>query len=151
VDVDLWTYTEAARQVDISERTIRRMVSDGDLHRYWWGTGSTRKGPRVSSVEVQAIWSLETMSETWHGKYRFRANRPKRGFVEIVDEEGRVSGAVVYYDAPIDQLAPHPDGVLVRSGRQVGVVSRNTKGCWTFSLLPSQDFAPAGHEGAAPA
>lgn len=89
------------------------------------------------------------MSETWHGKYRFRANRPKRGFVEIVDEEGHASGAVVYYDAPIDRLAPHPDGVRVRSGRQDGLVSRNDKGCWTLSLLPSQDLAPSGHDGAA--
>jgi excisionase family DNA binding protein len=146
MDVDLWTYAEAARQVDVSERTIRRMVSDGDLHRYWWGSGSARKGPRVSAAEVQAIWNLETASETWHGKYRFRANRPKRGFVEIVDEAGTVSGAVVYWDAPIDQLAPHPDGVLVWSGGQVGVVSRNTKGCWTFSLLPPQDLESSGHE-----
>lgn len=147
MDVALWTYAEASRRVEVSERTIRRMVSDGDLHRYWWGTGSSRKGPRVSSAEVGAIWA-ETRSETPHGTYTFRANRPRHGFVEIADDRGSTSGAVVYYDAAIDLLVPHPDGVIVRSGGNVGVVSRNTKGCWTFTMANPADLDEELHHGA---
>jgi hypothetical protein len=135
MDTDLWTYAEAGRRTGLSERTIRRWVSEGLLRRYWWPVGAKRQGPRVSAADLVRVVGGQVESETSHGHYEFRVNRPRRGLIEIWNEAGeKVGNAAVYLDAGIDWAAPHPDGLLIESAGTLGKVTRNDEGTWCFSI-----------------
>ena len=154
MDAELWSYTEAGRRAGISERTVRRWVEEGLLRRYWWPVGSRRQGPRVSSADLAGLTRTTVLSETCHGIYQFHLNRPRRGLIEIFDGDGaKVGNAGVYLDAAIDWAKPHPDGLVVGSGGNVGKVTRNDKGAWCFSRVDERDLELVGlsHAGASPA
>lgn len=145
MDAELWSYSEAGRRAGISERTVRRWVEGGLLRRYWWPVGSRRQGPRVSSADLAGLTRTTVLSETYHGLYEFHLNRPRRGLIEIFGGDGaKVGNAGVYLDAAIDWAKPHPDGLVVGSGGNVGKVTKNDKGAWCFSLADGRDLELSG-------
>jgi len=145
VDNHLLSFAEAARRSDLSERTLRRWAAEGLIDRYWWGDRPER-GPRVSLEQVQAIRSGPIPSVD--GRRTYSINNPRRGYVTIVETDtSATSGAVALYDAVIDRAAAHPDGLLVLTGGQIGKITRNDKGAWTYGPCVREDLKYAGVEG----
>ena len=145
VDNHLLSFAEAARRSELSERTLRRWAAEGLIDRFWWGDRPER-GPRVSLEQVQSIRSKPIVDPD-KGR-TFSINNPRRGYVTITDMgSGATFGAVALWDAVIDRACIHPDGLLVLTAGNIGKITRNDKGAWTYGPCNRTDLEVAGVEG----
>lgn len=63
--------------------------------------------------------------------------------VDIYADGTRVGGATTLVDAAIRGLAAHPDGALVLVGGQVGKVTRDPSGAWSYKAVGATDLSLA--------
>jgi hypothetical protein len=93
---------------------------------------SVRSGDYEFAVNPEAGWSVD-MWETSSGR--------------------KLPGAVAVHPEWIDEVIPHPDGVLIRFGRTVGKITPNAKRLeggdlvFTYSLANQRDLELAGVAG----
>lgn len=145
VDNHLVSFAEAARRSELSERTLRRWAAEGLIDRYWWD-GRPAKGPRVSLEQIQSIRAQPLVD--LDRRRSFSINNPRRGYVTITElDSGATAGAVALYDAVIDRACVHPDGLLVLTAGNIGKITRNDKGAWTYGPCNRADLQLAGVEG----
>lgn len=86
------------------------------------------------------------------GEYQFSVNPDAPWCVDMCDISTgtKLPGAVAVYPERIDGLVPHPDGVLIRSGKTVGKITPNAKRyddaslVFTYGLADQRDLELAG-------
>lgn len=86
------------------------------------------------------------------GTYDFAVNNEAPWSVDMWDvaSKRRLPGAVAVYPERIDEIVPHPDGVLIRFGRSVGKITTNAKRhgdgnlVFTYSIADRRDLELAG-------
>lgn len=146
MDNHLVTFADGARRLEISERTLRRWSNEGLVDRYWWGPPPGARGPRVSLEQLRSIRGDPI--EALDGTRAFQINTPRRGFVTITEiDTATTSTAVALWDATIKLAAAHPDGLLVLTAGNIGKITRNTKGIWTYGPCSRCDLHAAGVDG----
>lgn len=93
---------------------------------------------QIQSIRLSPIASAD-------GRWTFSINNPRRGYVRIeATDTGATFGAVALYDAVIDRARAHPDGLLVLTAGQIGKITRNDKGAWTYGPCNRTDLDLAG-------
>lgn len=86
------------------------------------------------------------------GDHEFAVNPHLPWQIDIWHRESKVrlAGAIAIVSTPVDEIAAHPDGVLVRQGRVIGKVTFNAKGggtgsgTFTYSPVDDRDIELAG-------
>lgn len=100
----------------------------------------------MSLEQVQSIRAQPIVDSV--RRRSFSINNPRRGYVTITDlDTGVPTGAVALYDAVIERSAVHPEGLLVLTAGQIGKITRNDKGAWTYGPCDRTDMNSAGVEG----
>jgi hypothetical protein len=145
----LVSYAEAARRSGIPERTLRRWTAEGVLDHYWWSANPQDKGPRVSLQQIQSIRGMPLRSPDGHRT--FEINTPRRGYVTITEiDTGATSGAVALWDAIIERAEIHPDGLLILTAGNIGKITKNDKGAWTYGPCTRADLDATQVDGQQP-
>jgi transcriptional regulator with XRE-family HTH domain len=126
-------------EYDLTAVPISEALSDGVPLRM---VGHRPEAPRSRA------YSLSVRS----GAYEFAVNPDAPWCVDMREAATglKLPGAVAMYPEQIDAMVPHPDGVLIRSGRTVGKITPNTKShddgtlVFTYSLANQRDLELAG-------
>ena len=149
MDHCLVSFAEAARRTGLPERTLRRWAAEGLLDRYWWSSNPRDKGPRVSLEQIQSIRAIPFCPSTDSAPSR---STPPDGATSPSPRStpAAISGAVALWDAIIDEAAVIPDGLLVLTAGDVGKITRNDKGAWTYGPCSRRDLEDAGVRGRQP-
>ena len=96
---------------------------------------------QIQSIRLSPIPSAD-------GRWTFSINNPRRGYIRIEETDSSATfGAVALYDAVIDRACAHPDGLLVLTAGQIGKITRNDKGAWTYGPCNREDLGLAKVEG----
>ena len=130
---ELLTGADVARRLGVSRTRAHQLASLPGFPAPLGRVGQAKVW-RAADVDAWAERARQDVLEVVNSDgVVFRTIPNKPGYLRIVEPDGKVTGAVTWAGAVLLELKPTAGGVLVRTARQQGRVSKTFKGYWTLS------------------